>query len=101
MSSQQFDPNSFDSVLSKILTNQEAMCAKMEENHTSIISRFDASDKRFKEHEASDTAVFAKQDKRIEKLNRFKWMAIGIISFIAFIAEHGFGWIFGGGPSKP
>lgn len=46
--SESFDPNSMDSVLSKILTSQQNMAESMKTNHTEVIEKLDKHDTRIR-----------------------------------------------------
>jgi hypothetical protein len=85
--SEDFNPNSFNTVLGRILEKQEAMCDKMDDNHTEILERMNAVKARLVAHEAVDDKRHEDNLERLRGLEQFKWKSIGIISGLVMAWE--------------
>ena len=95
-----FNPNSTDAVLSRILTAQEKMVEKMEANHTEIAGWTRAHEKFDNENQAKLEAGQVALGKQLASLQKFKWMAVGAVTFFAYIIEHGLRFITNSPPPK-
>lgn len=87
-----FNPNSIDATLARILQNQEDIGKQLKEHHTDFM-------RRITDHEADDLAKHAEVVGEIAGLKRWKYMVVGGATAIIFGLEHGFRWLFPGGPA--
>lgn len=98
--SDDFNPNSLNTVLGRILEKQEAMCDKMDDNHTEVLTRMDVAERNFKTHEKADDKRHEENLERLRGLEQFKWKTTGIISGLV-MAWEGVKHFLTGGQHKP